>query len=233
MSERVSSDGREVIIGLVDTPIKLIALVVLVLEAFLGLVIFRAGKAEWYVVVFGVIPLLIIVTGVFFGRGVRSWAFRDISWKVEHLRQRLISARFIPDLIIGLSRGGLVIASELSHKFETDPPMPIISLWPHLQKYANALNSFDLRKIHELHEKTRRAGNNNSWNVLIVDDACSSGRSLRDAKSHIEREISGINCCVETAVLEVRKGEKTVVFKPTFVGTTVNTPKDVWGHEEP
>ena len=126
-----------------------------------------------------------------------------------------------------------MVAAELSHKFRTDPPMPIISLWPHLPEYTNALNSFDLRKIHELHEKNLGAGSNSSWKVLIVDDACSSARSLRDAKLHIAKEVSGINCHLETAVLEIRMGEQTVVFKPKFVGDTVINPKDVWGAEEP
>jgi hypoxanthine phosphoribosyltransferase len=236
---RVSVGGQNMtsrgqLISTISDRIRLIALVVLAVEALVLTAIVQAGKAEWYVIVIGVLPLLLVVLGVFFGRNIRGRATRDQTEQIAKLKDALIRERFIPDLIIGMSRGGLVVAAGLSHQFKTESTIPTISLWPHLQDYYNALNSFDLRAIHKQQRTNSQSGNGNRWKVLIVDDACASGNSLRNAKTYVESQMSGIDCKVETAALEFQEGHHRHVVMPTFIAEKVENrkAKDVWGDEE-
>lgn len=141
---------RRSILGAIDNWQKVVALVVLVLEAFLLAVLARSETVEWYVVLLGVTPLIAIIIGVFFGpkaqapRPVRQER-PDVAAKIEVLMEKLTKERFRPHLIIGLSRGGLIVAARLSHEFHEDPPVPVISLWPHLPDYDNASFSVSRR----------------------------------------------------------------------------------------
>jgi hypoxanthine phosphoribosyltransferase len=161
----------------------------------------------------------------------RSQPYSEIGPKVELLSRALIAKRFRPDLIVGLSRGGLVVAARLSHELKHQPPIPIISLWPHAHDYNNALNSFDLPKIYEMQ---RQSGLRSSrlWNVLIVDDACNSGRSLDYARRYVLDKLVSIRCRVQTAALEIQQGLHTTQIKPDFFASEEFRSKDAWGEEE-
>jgi hypoxanthine phosphoribosyltransferase len=229
--------GRKGTLALIDTWQRVIALVVLVLEVFLLAIIARSDSVEWYLVVLGIIPLVVIIIGVFFGPRARRQllprASLDIGPKVDFLRGRLASERFTPDLIIGLSRGGLVVAARLSYELGLNPPVPTISLWPHSADYDNALNSFDLQKIWEMQKKDGlHFDGNRLWNILVIDDACKSGRSLDYAKRYVVQKLGEIRSRVRTAALEIERGTYTTQIEPDFYASAEIISKDAWGEEE-
>jgi hypoxanthine phosphoribosyltransferase len=162
---------------------------------------------------------------------VRSELHSEIGSKIELISQALTVKRFHPDLIIGLSRGGLVVAARLSHELRRQPPIPTISLWPHAHDYNNALNSFDLPKIYEMQIGSGRKSSR-LWNVLIVDDACNSGRSLDYAKRYVQDKLAHLRCRIKTAALEIQQDLYTSQIKPDFFASEEFRSKDAWGDEE-
>src|SRR5256885_940245 len=207
------------VLELFDARERLIALVVLVIEAFLLTVMATTRTAEWYVVFLGVIPLIMIIAGVLFRRKPAYTSANEqnaIELKIGILRGKLSSKKFQPDIIIGLSRGGLVVAAHLSYELKLSPPIPTISLWPHLPTYDNPLNSFDLCEIYEMQRKALNFEKKRAWNILIIDDACKSGRSLENARRHVEQQLLDIKCQVRTAALEMETGTHTYQIEPDF-----------------
>lgn len=212
----------------IDSWQRLVALVVLVLEVFLLAVIYASGAA-WYVVLIGVLPLMLIIYGVFFGRRRIPRTFNPaMAGNIETMRELLSRAKFSPHLIIGLSRGGLVAAARLSHVLLPSPQIPTISLWPHLQDYDNALNSFNMREIYNEQRSTSVLDGRTSWNILIIDDASNTGRTLRDAKAFIEGKVAGIRHDIRTAALEIVRGKN----EPDFFVRSEPNAKDAWNADE-
>ena len=70
--DETQSQDRPRILAAISDWLKLLALVVLVLEAFLFLVVFKTGTAEWYVVILGVGALALIIIGLFYDRYLQS-----------------------------------------------------------------------------------------------------------------------------------------------------------------
>ena len=155
----------------------------------------------------------------------------EIGSKVEFLSRALTAKGFMPNLIVGLSRGGLVVAAGLSRELGREPRIPTISLWPHASDYNNALNSFDLQKIYEMQ---RHSGLDNSrpWNVLIVDDACKSGGSLDYARTYVRDKLVNVRCHIQTAALEIQRGIYNTRIEPDFFVSAEFVSKDAWGDEE-
>jgi hypoxanthine phosphoribosyltransferase len=200
-------------------------------------VIAKSNTVEWYVVLLGVTPLIAIIVGVFFvsarGRGpAAAEESYDISAKVAFLKGRLASARFQPDLIIGLSRGGLVVAARLSYELDLNPPTPTISMWPHSPNFDNPLNSFDLPQIYKMQRDGPDFEKRRAWNILIIDDACKSGRSLDFARRHVEQKLLGIRAQIRTAALEIETGTYRNPIEPDFFASAGVRSKDAWGDEE-
>jgi hypoxanthine phosphoribosyltransferase len=233
-SKSTTRFDRPRVLELFDLRQRVVALVVLVLEAFLLAVLARSNTVEWYVVLLGITPLIVIIIGVFFGPGARPKVTApgktDIGRKIEILKGRLAKREFQPDLIVGLSRGGLVAAARLSHEFGATPAIPIISLWPHGPNLDNPLNSFDLEKIYEMQSLSFKKGH--TWNVLIIDDACRSGRTLDLAKRHVEQKLSEIRSCVRTAALEIEIGGYSMPVDPDFYASQEEVPEDAFGDPE-
>jgi hypoxanthine phosphoribosyltransferase len=132
---------------------------------------------------------------------------------VLRLKMDLEKHHFTPDIIIGLSRSGLIAAAKLSIAFSKRSKIPTISLWPHAWHYDNPLNSFDLISILKMKGAADPTG---QWKVLIVDDACNSGRSLQIAKSFIEDKLMGTGASVRSAALELDLRTYTQPKDPDF-----------------
>jgi hypoxanthine phosphoribosyltransferase len=227
---------RQSILGLVDTWQRVVALAILVLEAFLLAVLARSEKVEWYVVLLGVTPLIVLILGVFFGPRSRPKSSaqngHDIAPKVRLLTAELADDQFRPDLIVGLSRGGLMVAARLSYELAHNPPVPTVSLWPHAHDYDNPLNSFDLAKIYEMQKNAHGFNQTRLWNVLIVDDACNSGRSLDGAKRYVKNKLSEIPSRIRTAALEIKRGVHSTMIAPDFYASAELKSTDAWGDDE-
>lgn len=110
---------------------------------------------------------------------------------------------FKPNAIIGLARGGLMPAVILSHLLEVKMfPVSYSSKMGQgeYKGYENTLPSFP-----------------SEWNILIVDDICDSGYTMREVNNHY-RECGHV---VRTATLYYKDGS---VIKPDYLWQSI--PKD-------
>jgi hypoxanthine phosphoribosyltransferase len=230
----MSRFDRGGIVAQIKTWKGVVALVVLVLEGIILAVLARSETVEWYVVLLGVTPLIVIIIGVFFGPiALQPRPTDNTAKNVRLLRNKLISERFQPDIIIGLSRGGLVVAAQLSRELGLNPPIPTISLWPHPNhNYDNAFNSFDLPRIYEMQRNMPYFGRKRVWNVLIIDDACNSGTSLSSAKKYVEQKLPGVRSRIVTAALEIKRGISRTLIEPDFFVSARTISRDAWGMDE-
>jgi hypoxanthine phosphoribosyltransferase len=132
--------------------------------------------------------------------------FKKVEKLVPVLAEKLETEEFVPDVIIGLARSGLVVAAYLSQRLDTNlkqprkhERIPVVSLCK-IQEYEKSgsqefENSFS-------HIKFKRddlsVNGKKQLRVLIVDDACVSGRSLRNAKQFVENSL-------DTSVFQIRR----------------------------
>ena len=81
------------------------------------------------------------------------------------------NSKFVPDLIVGLSRGGLVPAVELSHLF--DIPLKVIDV--------TTREKFTKQYIFDLDYCSGKK-------ALVVDDVCDSGVTLKLIQPHFPKD---------------------------------------------
>lgn len=104
-----------------------------------------------------------------------SWT--DVEIAVQNIANYYEHQKF--DLIVGLSRGGLIPATILSHKLN----IPLVPL----EWQTRDFGVKDLEKIVELKA--------NIWGgskVLVVDDIYDSGKTYREIKEHLKCEYTTI-----------------------------------------
>ncbi len=127
-----------------------------------------------------------------------SWA--ETSRLCEALASKISSAGFAPDMIVGISRGGLVPARMLSDILGVRELFAIrVSFYTGIGKTAAAP-----RIVQPLVERL------DGKSVLLVDDVSDTGRSLAVAKGHI-KEMGAKE--VKVATLHFKPHSK---FKPDF-----------------
>jgi hypoxanthine phosphoribosyltransferase len=128
----------------------------------------------------------------------------------------------------------LAVAADLScelGKNPAKPAIPTLSLWPHIRDYNNALNSFNLEAISKMPRSRQELSRAGTWNILIVDDATSSGNSLEDARSYIKSRLTGVKSMIATAALEVQSGKKQIHL-PDYYGFLGSDVKKYDGDDE-
>ena len=91
---------------------------------------------------------------------------------MQFLVKQLDDAKFKPDLIVGLMRGGLIPAIHLSHIL--DCPVKAVE-WS--TRDSKIIDRFHLDKIAVLAERGTK--------VLIVDDIVDSGKTIREVKERM------------------------------------------------
>jgi hypoxanthine phosphoribosyltransferase len=148
--------------------------------------------------------------------------------KVTELKAKILGADFLPDVIIGIARGGLLVAAMLSKEFEEQlrRAIPVISLYPDRQNAQVPEFDNDLNHI-EINPKSLNLRNNPA-KVLIVDDAYDRGTTLTRAKKYVEKSIGTERFSIETAVLSV--GDRSIGQPNHFVD---RSGKRIWGDREP
>ena len=99
-----------------------------------------------------------------------SWDHIDIA--CTDIYKDIVSDSFKPDLIIGLTRGGLVPATILSHKFDVPMDTIKLSLRDHISKGG-------LYKDYGLPQA----------NILIVDDINDTGATIKHLKEVWEHNL--------------------------------------------
>jgi hypoxanthine phosphoribosyltransferase len=139
----------------------------------------------------------------------------------------LIANQFLPDVIIGIARGGLYLAALLSKKIKTDRLIPVVSLWPR-NDYNNSFNHINFTR------EDLAVGPDDTVKILIVDDICKKGITLLNAKRYVMNSIDMPGAEIKTAVMSYYERELELSDGPTF---WVNKPKgpinDFGGDTEP
>ena len=137
----------------------------------------------------------------------------EIRRDIHSLCRNIVIDKFDPQVIVGLSRGGLIPGVMMSHWFQK-PFKPVQAALRDFQEWENYLP----RKTDE--------------RVLIVDDVCDSGETFEKISEHIHKNNS--KCDVRFASL-VWNNE--VEFEPHYyaqemakdsTNTWIHFPHELW-----
>ena len=86
---------------------------------------------------------------------------------------KMVDSGWTPDLILGVSRGGLIPAVIASHKMDL-PMIPVA--WPS-RDYAHLRDTFVAERLHKLGSKHR---------ILVVEELIDTGTSLTELKEVLD-----------------------------------------------
>lgn len=147
---------------------------------------------------------------------------------VRSLKDMLNDERFVPDLIVGIARGGLIVAGYLSKQLTKDPRIPVMSLWRRSDTidYQNSFNhiAFNRRDLDP--------GTPGSIKILIVDAFCIHGDTLKLAKAFITESIGGEDVLIKTAAVFLRLDVGDRKTRPDFFVKETKQPVYGFGERE-
>ena len=143
----------------------------------------------------------------------------SLTEKVSKLRGKLRDKGFNPDLIMGVSRGGLAVAALLSKQIGGVPRVPTMSLSAY-PGFDNAFNRIAFQRDTFVRPV-------DAIQILIVDDVCRQGKTLNDADSYVRRSINFPDVQIATAALTCY--ERVRIFDPTFIVETLGGPIERFG----
>ena len=140
--------------------------------------------------------------------------YYDVSEMHSHLHdiiREMHLGEYKPDIVVGITRGGLIPATYLSHYFNTE--LLTLSL-----SYRDNKAFGDNKEVYEsiTNSLTKQL------EVLIVDDICDSGVTLYNLYTEVTRSI--ITDKLKSAVLIHNEGEN--MFVPNYVGKYINKCED-------
>jgi predicted nucleotide-binding protein/hypoxanthine phosphoribosyltransferase len=148
---------------------------------------------------------------------------------VVQLAQILDEGGFIPDLIVGVARGGLPAAGVLAQELgdEDDPPIPTVSILPD-DEFRNDFNSYAVTRASFPGISERKI------NILVVDNVRQSGRTLQAARTYLAGRLGEHDFEIRTAAMTQYNGEFARRTAPAdFVVRYSNRPVEVLGQLEP
>ena len=172
--------------------------------------------------------LMIIGTMIVVSRSKSHDHNQPLKIKVKSLKAELVDHRFLPQLIIGVARGGLAVAGTLSREFGEKHVIPVIALTRRggPGEFRNSFNALHFTRTDFADDTPGQP-----VNVLIVDDISVSGHTLAAAKAYVEAAIDDNDFRVETAALSFYAQSNSI--EPRFyVDTPRNPIRDSSGEEE-
>ena len=146
---------------------------------------------------------------------------------VKKLTNKLIEARFLPQLIIAIPRGGLAVAGLLAKELGEEEIVPVISLSP--SKGSGFDNSFNNVRFGRRDFDSSTA---DPIRILIVDDICRSGRTLDDARACMERFIDQGDFVIRTAAISFYRSHNRATSPSFFVDRPTEAIRDASGDVE-
>jgi hypoxanthine phosphoribosyltransferase len=226
--------SRHQILPAIDTDLKLLALIVLVVEVMLLTAMARADDNQIIYISLSAFLLAMVVLGIFFDRAhgrqvgnahgsqarsahephdqnahglnVRE-SGSELNDLINRLRNDLTKSGFKPDLIVGIARRGTILAGWLALAFGK-PKIPIISMWPEPQPnnvYNKGISIADICA----------SSMKKMINVVIVDDIAESGDTMHKCKLLLQQSASGIECNIKTAVI-IYRPKHQLVERPMY-----------------
>lgn len=143
--------------------------------------------------------------------------------KVARLRLDMQQRNFVPDLIIGISRGGLPVAALLSRQIGGAPKVPTMSL----SAYPGFKNAFN-RIVLARDSFDREVG---PIQIVIVDDVCDRGKTLHDARRYVQSCVEFPDVEIATAALTSYDRWTDPSDEPNFVVESLGQPIERFGGE--
>ena len=129
-----------------------------------------------------------------------------ISSYLSIIVQKMKNDNFVPDIVVGLSRGGLPPGIMMSH-YLNKPFIP----------FETALRDFPVWKSNTTALKSAKK-------VLVIDDICDTGDTFKKLKEELSEALPDLD--IKFASLHHNAPAK---FKPNWYGALVNKDiKDVW-----
>jgi hypothetical protein len=130
------------------------------------------------------------------------YSFTDLIADVDYLKGVIDESKYMPDVVVGLARGGLIPAVMLSHKLG----LPMCSVkW----STRDHIGTQPLEKLKQYRD------------ILIVDDICDSGKTLTSLVDNL-RHFAPITK-VKTCTLHYNTSQS---FKVDYFVNTIDRTKD-------
>jgi hypoxanthine phosphoribosyltransferase len=119
---------------------------------------------------------------------------------VKELLRVINDAEFRPDLIVGIARGGLIVAGYLSKQITKLSTIPVISLWRRKGAF-DFQNRFNRLEVQREDFDPAISG---PLKILIVDAVCMKGGTLDSAKKFVGASFQGQEVVIKTAAVHCR-----------------------------
>jgi len=137
---------------------------------------------------------------------VLNFTHDDFLQSIVSLEKQIRDSGWLPDVIVGISRGGLVPAVWLSHRFN----VPLLPVKCSLRDFAG----IDAERLLNIYEHK----------TLIVDDIYDSGNCFLKLKKYVEK----IEADVRWAVIHYNQSGNSEM-KPNYIYKYINKEKEpVW-----
>lgn len=144
----------------------------------------------------------------------RYLSYDNLTVMINSMIRQMAIDSYKPDIVVGLVRGGMIPAVHVSHYYD----VPLVAFKYSLRDHAG---KDDIMKLVELLDGER--------NILIVDDICDAGHTLKDIKDAVCHTLSpddkaaGENiydAMIKTAVLQYNVGAR--LYMPSYFGEVIN-----------
>jgi hypoxanthine phosphoribosyltransferase len=146
--------------------------------------------------------------------------YEDMNQKhLANIFRQMANDEFKPDVVVGITRGGLVPAVHASHYFD----VPLRTVHIALRDHAHIESLAEVQKF--VNEGRR---------VLIVDEICDEGETLRLIDDELRRNLPPLEADVEQPAVQVKYAVLVHNlggrhFEPDYVGEEINkVEKPVW-----
>lgn len=146
--------------------------------------------------------------------GKIHYSSEDMQNDLHEIIRQMTQSGFVPDIIFGIARGGLIPATMLSHYFNV--PLVCLNISLRDDKVDRGHDSMD----------TLRTEYQTGRNILLVDDICDSGATLRKIIDNISFDppVNPDMDHVRTAVLWSNISQDE--FEAEYVGREISRIED-------
>lgn len=147
--------------------------------------------------------------------------FKQAGWKsyikqIEQLAAQIVQSGFEVDHVVCLARGGVIPGDIISRIL--NKPLSITKV----SSYSDERAQQDVVKIYPF-----TGGHDITGNILIVDDLCDSGRTLKEMTSHILNRFYNVKE-VRSAVIWFKNKGNDTLFTPDYVVNNIDQNEWQW-----
>jgi hypoxanthine phosphoribosyltransferase len=214
----------------IDAKTRGIALVALVVDAvtLATIPLLPAGERIYGYIGFVIVLIVTVICMVVVAKSTsQDHTQPNLRVRVKELTKKLIEARFLPQLIIAIPRGGLAVAGLLAKELGEEQIVPVISLSP--SRGSGFDNSFNTVRFGRRDFDSSTA---DPIRILIIDDISRSGRTLDDARAYVERFIDQGDFVIRTAAISFYRSHNRATPPSFFVDRPTEAIRDASGDVE-